>query len=94
MLSPDTVLGPDLINILIHEVEEKIFNRMYIKSGSDRKLEEMTKVPVSELRFTQIDRGGLEFWTEAKKRCSLDRTNAHKSRSRGSAAHYMKETEA
>lgn len=67
---------------------------MYIKSGSDRKLEEKTKVPVSELRFTQIDRGGLGFWTEAKRRCSLDRTNAHKSRSRGSMASYVKKTKA
>lgn len=67
---------------------------MYIKSGSDRKLEEMTKVPVSELRFTQIDRGGLEFWTEAKRRCCLDRTIARKSRSRGSAAHDVEETKA
>lgn len=67
---------------------------MYIKSESDRKLEEMTQVPASELRFTQIDHGGLEFWTEAKRRCSSDRTNARKSRSHGSAVHSVKKTKA
>lgn len=68
---------------------------MYIKSGSDRKLEEMTKMLVSELRFTQIDHGGLEFWTEAKRRCSADRTNVHyKSRSFDSGAQYVKKIKA
>lgn len=50
---------------------------------------------VSELRFTQTDHGGLEFWIEAKRRWSLDRTHVHyKSRCLGSAAHYVKKAKA
>lgn len=47
----------------------------------------------SELRFRLIT-WGLKFWIEAKRRCSLYRTNVnHKSGSLGFAVQYVKEME-
>ena len=68
MSPPDTALGPDLINTVIHRVEGKYLMECISNQEVTESWKKLRKMLVSELRFTQTDHGGLEFWIEAKRR--------------------------